>query len=168
MASACMHVFVCVYKVHRDSGAERWALCKFCAFWPAQCTRSVPPGCPATLWVRTMQEETYRSSAPEWSQSSWCTGSWSPACLQRRKTNRSIFERCPTVVSPSDFCLESGLFLGKVHQLCKHDWYKTYFTLYVNSYPIPCINIATFILYQTFCTQGQDQSTRWKSWKLVS
>lgn len=81
MPTACMHLLVCEFEVHWDSGAELWALCSFFTFLPAQCMKSVPLCCPATLWVKMMQEGTYHSSAPEWSQSSWCTGSWNPACL---------------------------------------------------------------------------------------
>ena len=56
-------------------------------FSPVQGMKPVPLGCQAILWAVLKLEETYRSSAPEWSRNSWCTGSWSPACLKHTIIN---------------------------------------------------------------------------------
>lgn len=59
-------------------------------FWGVPALYSWPVSCgsgPSTAWV-SPQEETYHSSAPEWSQNNYCSDSWSPAYLTEREKKK--------------------------------------------------------------------------------
>lgn len=109
---------------------------------PAPCRTPEPLCWLATRWREPSLEETYHSWAPEWSQSSLCGGSWSPASLQKywgiiilnRTLKCSTYStkiRCPTYSKYSLFFNQPFLLVyfilyraskvilqGKMHTYC--------------------------------------------------
>lgn len=126
MVLACATVYLCVCKSNDVTvTSQRVSVWSLCAFWPVQGTKLVPLGCPAILWAILLLKEIYRSSAPRWSQNSWCTGSWSPACLKHTeicsllsKNLLFVISVVPKVVYKA-FTLSLSLSLNGVVQICK-------------------------------------------------
>lgn len=82
----CVCDWGCVSKVSDKTVMCHMQVCVR-VFSPVQGMTPVPLCCPAILWAVLTLEETYRSSAPRWSRNSWCTSSWSPACLKQPEIN---------------------------------------------------------------------------------